>query len=304
MNYAPLPVTLRQLQYVVAVAETLNFRRAAELCAVSQPALSAQLAEAEDALGVRLFDRGRRGVLLTAAGEALVARARGVLLATEDLAAAARGFVDPLAGTLRLGVIPTLGPYLLPRVAPGLRTRFPRLTIAWIEDKTEVLVRRLMAGEVDGALLALVGGLEPLEWAELARDPFVLAMPPEHALASEAGPVSAKRLDRERVLLLDEGHCFRDQALDVCAKAGAEELGFRATSLSTLAQMVAGGTGLTLLPEIAVETEAHRAGLVTRPLAPPAPARTLILAWRPGSAVEPAMRALAEAMTAQLARRS
>lgn len=176
--------------------------------------------------------------------------------------------------------------------------------IVWVEDKTEVLVRRMLQGELDGALMALVGGLEPLAWAQLGRDPFVLAMPVDHRLARSDGPVAAKTLDGERVLLLDEGHCFRDQALDVCAKAGAEELGFRATSLATLAQMVAGGAGLTLLPEITVETEARRANLKTRPLAPPAPARTLILAWRKGAAVEPAMNELAEVIAAEMTGRA
>src|SRR5512138_90938 len=153
MRSAPYPGTLRQLQYVLAVAEARSFRRAAEACRVSQPSLSAQVAEAERALGVRLFERDRRRVLVTAAGEALVARARRVLLEADDLVEAARRGADPLAGTLRVGVIPTVGPYLLPRAAPALRKALPALQILWEEDRTPALVRRVAAGELDGALL-------------------------------------------------------------------------------------------------------------------------------------------------------
>ncbi len=294
MRAAPYPVTLRQLQYVTAIADARSFRRAAEACRVSQPSLSAQVAEAERALGVRLFERDRRRVLVTGAGEAVVARARAVLVAADDLVETARRGADPLAGTLRVGVIPTVGPYLLPRIAPALRKALPRLELHWHEDRTAVLVRRVAAGELDAALLAREADLGELAVAELARDPFVLAVAPGHPLARGAGPVSLQSLEGERVLLLDDGHCLRDQALAVCSRAGAEELGFRATSLSTLVQMVASGAGVTLLPRIAVETEAPRAGLRARPLAEPSPGRTLVLAWRRGSAAEPALRALAE----------
>ena len=293
MRPAPYPVTLRQLQYLVAVAEARSFRRAAEACRVSQPSLSAQVAEAERALGVRLFERDRRRVLVTAAGEALLSRARRVLIEADDLLEAARSGADPLAGTLRIGVIPTVGPYLLPRAAPALREALPGLQIVWEEDKTSALVRRVAAGELDAALLAREAELGDLVQAELARDPFVLAAPPGHPLARGGEPLRPKALEGERVLLLDDGHCLRDQALAVCSRAHAEELGFRATSLSTLVQMVASGAGVTLLPRIAVETEASRAGLRTRPFAEPAPGRTLVLAWRRGGATEPALRAVA-----------
>lgn len=295
MRTAPYPVSLRQLQYALAVAEARSFRRAAEACRVSQPSLSAQLAEAERALGVRLFERDRRRVLVTAAGEALVARARAVLVAADDLLEAARRSADPLAGVLRLGVIPTVGPYLLPRAARALRRALPRLQLLWQEERTAALVRRVEAGELDGAILAHEADLGDLVQAELGRDPFVLAVPPGHPLARGEGPVKLGALDGERVLLLDDGHCLRDQALAVCARAGAEELGFRATSLHTLVQMVAGGAGVTLLPRIA-QGEAPRAGLRARPLAAPAPGRTLVLAWRRGAAAEPALRAAAEVL--------
>jgi LysR family hydrogen peroxide-inducible transcriptional activator len=217
-----------------------------------------------------------------------------VLLEADDLVEAARRGADPLAGTLRIGVIPTVGPYLLPRAAPALRKALPGLQIVWEEDRTAALVRRVAAGELDAALLAREAELGDLVQAELARDPFVLAAPPDHPLGRGGEPLRAGALEGERVLLLDDGHCLRDQALAVCARAHAEELGFRATSLSTLVQMVAAGAGVTLLPRIAVDAEAPRAGLRTRPFAEPAPGRTLVLAWRRGGATEPALRAVAE----------
>jgi LysR family hydrogen peroxide-inducible transcriptional activator len=301
MRAAPHPVTLRQLQYVLAVAETRSFRRAAERCHVSQPSLSAQVAEAERGLGVRLFERDRRGVLLTGAGERLVERARRVLLEADDLVEAARHLGDPLAGALRIGVIPTVAPYLLPEVAPALRKAFPRLQLVWTEDKTAALVARVAAGELDGALLAREADLGDLEQEPLAKDPFVLAVPAGHPLARGDGPVAAEALRGERVLLLDDGHCLRDQALSFCTAAHAEELGYRATSLSTLVQMVAGGAGVTLLPRIAVASAASRARLRVRELAPDAAGRTLVLAWRRRSALAPALRSLAAEIRGALA---
>lgn len=293
MNLGAHAVTLRQLQYAVAVAQELSFRAAAARCHVSQPSLSAQIAELERVLGVALFERNRRRVLVTPAGRDLVDRAHVVLLAFDDLLGAARYHVDPLTGTLRLGVIPTVAPYLVPELDPALRAAFPELTVRWIEDKTDVLVERLHAAQLDGALLAVVSGLGGLEVAPIMEDPFVLAAPPDHPLSEAAGPLRVGELRRHEVLLLDDGHCFRDQALDLCASAGAHELGFRATSLATLVQMVASGAGLTLLPSIAVAVDNRHGRLRTRAFAPPAPARTLALAWRSSSPLDEALRALA-----------
>jgi LysR family hydrogen peroxide-inducible transcriptional activator len=301
MRAAPYPVTLRQLQYALAVAETGSFRRAAERCRVAQPSLSAQLAEAERALGVRLFDRDRRRVLVTPAGEAVLERARRVLVEADDLVETALRRSDPLSGALRLGVIPTVAPYLLPAVAPALRRAFPRLALQWTEEKTAVLVGRVGAGELDGAIAARESDLDDLRAEPLAKDPFVVAVSPAHPLARGSGPVGPGVLAGEKVLLLDDGHCLRAQALDVCSKADAEELGFRATSLATLVQMVAAGAGVTLLPRLAVDAEARRADLRLRPLKDPAPSRTLVLAWRRGAALEPALEAVARAIAEALA---
>ena len=178
----------------------------------------------------------------------MLERARGLLREADDLLAAATRAVDPLAGTLQIGVIPTIAPYLLPRLTPRLRLAFPGLTVLWVEDKTSSVVRGVADGTLDAALLALEADLGDLEAEPLGRDPFVLVAHPEHPLACRPGLASPGELAGADVLLLDDGHCFRDQALSFCARADARELGFRATSLSTLAQMVAGGAGVTLLP--------------------------------------------------------
>lgn len=292
-RHPPHPYTLRQLQYAVAVAESLSFRKAAERCGVSQPSLSAQLAQLEEALGVRLFERDHRRVLVTGAGRALLEQAGRMLLAADDLLEAGRRARDPLAGPLRVGVIPTVSPYLLPAVAPALRKAFPALAVTWVEDRTEALIRELHAGALDAVLLAAEAELGEVEQAVVARDPFLLATPRDHPLGAVRGPATPAELRDVSVLLLDDGHCLREQALAVCARGRARELEYRATSLSTLAQMVAGGAGVTLLPELAAETETRRAGLKLRPFAEPAPQRTIVLAWRPASPAAEGLRRLA-----------
>jgi LysR family hydrogen peroxide-inducible transcriptional activator len=292
-SFAPHPLTLRQLQYAVAVAEARSFRRAAELCHVAQPSLSAQLAQLEDALGTRLFERERRPVLLTPAGEQLVERARRLLVDTDDLMGAARQLRDPLSGALRIGVIPTVSPYLLPEIVPAIRRQHPALTARWVEDKTETLVTSLGEGKIDAALLALEAHLGTLDHEVIARDPFVLATPVGHPLAQARGAARLGELAGATVLLLDDGHCLRDQALSYCSRARAHEADFRATSLSTLAQMVSAGAGVTLLPRLALPTENRRGKLAIRRFAEPAPHRTLALAWRKSSPLGPALRRLA-----------
>jgi LysR family hydrogen peroxide-inducible transcriptional activator len=293
MSYAPHPITLRQLQYVVAVAETLSFRKAAERCHVSQPSLSAQLAQLEEALGVRVFERDKKRVMPTTAGKLLIERAQRLVVDADDLVTAARSAADPLAGMLRIGVIPTIAPYLLPSVTPALRKAFPKLSVAWVEEKTGTLVERLHGGGLDAALLALEAELGDVEHAVIAKDPFVLVTRKGDPLGGKKAEVGRAELRDAQVLLLDDGHCFREQALEYCTRAKAHELSLRATSLATLAQMVAGGMGVTLLPELSVKTEAPRAGLSVRPFCRPPPARTIALIWRKRSALGEALEKLA-----------
>lgn len=293
MRLSPHPFSLRQLQYAVAVARTLSFRAAAEQCHVSQPSLSAQLAQLEEVLGVRLFERDRRRVLLTQAGTELVERAERLLRDVDDLELCAQRYGDPLSGTLRIGVIPTISPYLLPAMTPRLRSRFARLHVAWIEDKTASLLRSLEDGSLDAAILALEAEIGELSAEVIARDPFVLVAPLDHALAKKSGPLSVRELRGADVLLLDDGHCFREQALAVCGAAEARELEFRATSLSTLVQMVAGGAGVTLLPELCLSTEKRRAPLRVRRFKKPVPLRTIALVFRPQSPLASALREIA-----------
>lgn len=289
-------ISLRQLEYAVAVADTLGFHRAAQRCHVSQPALSAQIQQLESALGSALFERDRRGVLLTEAGADLVARARAVLLAVDELLAAASTHVDPYAKTLRVGVIPTIAPYLLPEITPVLSRRFPGLKLIFREEKTEALVEALTRGELDAGLVALQADLGDLETASIGKDPFMLAVPREHRLAARKR-VPVRELDRETVLLLDDGHCFRDQALAVCSRARTKEAPYKATSLATLTQMVSAGLGVTLLPSMAVPVENRRGQLAVLPLESPSPSRTIALAWRRGSALGPLLAEVSKVLS-------
>lgn len=277
--------TLRQLEYVVAIADEGHFGRAAERCAVSQPALSAQVAELERRLGVTLFERGRHGAVVTPEAAPLVARARRVLAEADDLVREADDRSGEVIGALRLGAIPTMAPYLLPAVVAELRRRQPRAELRLREDRTVDLLARLRDGELDLGLLAGPVDGDDLAVAELAEEAFVLALPEGHDFAGRS-PLPASALAGLPVILLEEGHCLRDQALSLCATVGASPLAdIQATSLPTLTQLVAGGQGVTLLPASAVAVEARAGvGLTTRPLRAPAPRRTVVLAWRRSSA--------------------
>lgn len=285
--------TVRQLEYLAAVAELRSFRRAAESCHVSQPALSAQIQQLERLLGARLFERDRRRVLPTPAGAAAAARAREILERLDVLAASARGLGRPLAGTLRFGVIPTIAPYLLPKALPAVRRRHPELRLQLREEQTDRLVELAQAGSLDLLLLALEAELGSMDLLPLFHDPFLLAAPSEHRLAGRRS-VRESDLEGEAVLLLDDGHCLRHQALEVCRRRGGHELAdFRASSLPTLVQMVAGGAGVTLLPALAAPALATR-GLAVVPFARPAPYRTIGFAFRRSSARREEFQQLAE----------
>jgi LysR family hydrogen peroxide-inducible transcriptional activator len=225
----------------------------------------------------------------------VVAHARRILVDVDDLITTAAAGKDPFAGTLRIAVIPTIAPYLLPWVTPAIAERWPRLRLALKEEKTEDMLASLRSGSLDAGVLALVEGMSDLDHALILEDPFVAALPRHHALAKKK-TVAMADLDEEPVLLLDEGHCLRDQALALCKRAGASETDLRATSLATLVQMVSAGIGVTLLPSIAVDVENRRGQLAIRPLAGKTQGRTIVLAWRKESALSVPLRELARVM--------
>lgn len=273
--------SLRQLEYAVALADAGHFGRAARACHVTQPALSTQIQRLEEELGLRLFERSRRGATLTPSGRWVVARARAVLEGVDELVEVAGGAGAPLCGPLHLGVIPTLAPYLLPQWLPRVREAYPELQLYLHEDRTARLVEALVGGRLDLLLLALPLDAPGLETLPIFHEVFLLAVPRGHRLARTRGGVMQSELEGEPVLLLEDGHCLRDQALDVCRMAGARESDqIRAASLTTLAQMVAGGLGVTLLPESAVAIEAASSEVVVRRFRAPAPTREIGLAWR------------------------
>jgi LysR family hydrogen peroxide-inducible transcriptional activator len=292
----PMPdIKLKDLRYLVAVADLQHFGKAAERCFVSQPTLSAQLRKLEDSLGLQLIERQPKRAALTDAGAEIVARARLIVDASDEMVQLSRTHRDPLAGRLRLAMLPTIGPYLLPRVAGKLRKALPRLELGLYETQTGPMLAKLRAGELDLGVLALPVDLEGLEARALFVEPFVLAVPTTHPLARRAS-VRLEDLEGESVLLLDEGHCLRDQALAVCSRAGATETqDFRATSLETLRQMVAAGAGITLLPELASRGAYGNArGVTNLPFAKPAPSRQIGVVWRKSSARRAAIDAVSK----------
>lgn len=302
MNYTPYPLTLRQLQYIIAVATQKSFRKAAEACHVSQPSLSAQIAQVEQVLGVQLFERNRRKVMLTSAGQIFVERARTVLTMMGELIDSALDLADPFSGPLKIGLIPTIGPYLLPEIAPVLRGQYPKLNFIWTEEKTAILIQQLVHGELDAAIMALVADISEFPYTVLGKDAFVFASANQHPLAVSKRTIRPEELEGELVLLLEDGHCFREQALSFCTKMAAEEADYRATSLPTLVQMVAGNAGVTLLPSLALAVENRRKTLHIRTFAPKAPSRTIILVWRKNSALETVIKAMGETLRVSYAR--
>ena len=287
-------MNLRALQYFVKLADLRHFSKAADACFVSQPTLSTQIRKLEEELDVQLVERSPKNIMLTAAGEEIAQRARQVLADIDQIRKVARRSRNPAEGTLRLGIFPTLAPYLLPHVVPGLRQRYPQLRLQLAEEKTEDVLRMLHRGDLDAALLALPLADAGLEVEILFREPFVLALPAQHALSRRAR-VSLEDLEGSELLLLEEGHCLREHALEVCALAGAHErVDFHATSMETLRQMVAADVGITLMPLLSVKPPiAATENLVVRPFSSDAPSRTIAMVWRSSSALGTFLRELA-----------
>lgn len=290
-------MNLRELQYLVALADHRHFGRAAEACFVSQPTLSTQIRKLEDELGVALFERSPRNLMLTTAGQDIVVRARRIITEVGAIKDAARRLSAPESGTLYLGVFPTLGPYFLPHVMQEIQDRFPRLELFLTEEKSDLLLDRLLTGKLDAALLALPVHDAQLESELLFEEPFLLAVPQSHALANRRSLPIAELMHYD-LLLLEEGHCLRDQALAICERSGSRETnGFRATSLETLKQMVMAGIGMTLIPALAT----HGMALYSRPVhllafEDASPSRQIALVWRRTSARTPLLRQLAAAL--------
>jgi len=296
MKAINIHLSLRALGYLVALAETRHFGKAAERCFVSQPTLSAQIKKMEGQLGVQLVERGQQ-VRLTDFGERVVERARRVIDEAREIEELARNVQDPLAGELRIGLIPTVGPYLLPHIAGPLHEKFPRLRLLLLEHQTHQLIEMLKSGELDVAILALPIPMERLVTRVLYTETFQVALPQGHPLGKRRR-LTLDDLDGETLLLLEDGHCLRDQALAVCRLAKVREApDFRATSLETLRQMVAAGVGITLLPSLAVEQQEARApAMAVRRFQDPEPSRTIAAAWRAGCAREETITHLCSAI--------
>ncbi len=293
--------TLRQLQYLKLLAEHRSFSRAADAAHVTQPTLSAGIHELEKILGAPVVDRARSGVILTSVGEEAVRRAGQILAQAEDLVQAANSAGQPLSGRFRLGVIPTIAPFLLPKALPILRDRFPKLRLFLREDLTQRLIASLKAGALDAALIALPYDTAGLETEAVSTDALLAAVPANHPL-SQFSSIAPERLEGDELILLEDGHCLRDHALEACGldppKAGLDGA-FAATSLPTLVQMVGSGLGVSLLPAMAVEAGlTDHVPVTIRPLDALKPSRDIVVCWRAGSSRRGEGRLLAETLKA------
>ena len=279
--------TLRQLQYLKLLVDHGGFGKAAEAAHVTQPTLSAGIQELEKILGAPVVDRARSGLILTAVGEASLAKARIILNEAEELVQAARSSGQPLTGRFRLGVIPTVAPFLLPRALPLLKSRFPQLRLYLREDLTQRLIAALKAGALDAALIALPFDMTGLDYAHVADDEILAALPAGHRLTGQAR-TRPSELEDEDLILLEDGHCLTDHALAACGlrppRNGEASASFAATSLPTLVQMVGSGLGVTFLPAMAVEAGVTDGTTIEiRPLQADRPTREIVVAWRSGS---------------------
>ena len=291
-------ITLKQLRYLSSLSHHRHFGKAAKACAVTQPALSMQIQELEAELGVPLVERRPGEVTLTDIGEDVVHRAERVLAGTRDLADFARHRGRLLTGRLQLGVIPSIAPYVLPKILPVLQRRYPDLQVVLRETQTGALIEELTRGALDVIMLALPADDAEIESIRLFDDPFLLAVPSTDN-RSERERVSVDDIDMQRLLLLEEGHCLRDQALAFCSSS-RRDVSLGATSLATVMQMVANGYGITLLPQVAVDVELRDERVKLLRFAEPAPGRTVGLAWRRTSPRKVDFAALGQLITGTL----
>jgi len=285
-------VNIRDLQYLVAVYELNSFSKAAQRCYVSQPTLSGQLKKLETGLGARLIERSTRKILFTRLGEKVVVQAREILRLVDHIKDLAQETDDPMAGDIHLGLIPTIGPFLLPKIVPKIGERYPQMKLFLYELQTDKLIRKLLEGELDAIVLAKLDWAYPIGEIPLYTEKLKLAISSSDPLASRKRAVKLSVLDGRSVLMLEDGHCLRDQAMGVCFSAGAkEDQRFQATSLDTLLHMVATGAGTTLVPELACEKNLE--GITFLNFSAPAPSRDIILAMRNNSVRKPALEQLA-----------
>lgn len=289
MDFRSHPFSLRQVQYAVAVSESGGFGRAARLCGVSQPSLSAQVSKLEEMLGIQLFERHARSVLLTAQGEALMPGLHALLQSADQVEQHAKILCGNAALVLRVGVIPSVAPYLLPQRAPALRAL--SFAVHWLELQTHECERALAAGELDAILIADPPSSPSLSCAELGFEPFRLLVPVDHPLR---GSVTSTAVQSGELLLLEDGHCLRDQTLELCMIQDSQRSPYRATSLATVVQMVAAGMGVTVIPESAVETETRSRQLRALPFVGESVGRRLRLIWRSRSPCQGELRDLAD----------
>lgn len=293
--------TLRQLRYLVTLCETRHFGRAAEQCMVTQPTLSSGIQELEALLGVKLFERNKRNVIPTLIGLELSERAQKVLQQVEDIVELSHKGSEPLSGNLRLGAIPTIGPFLLPQVLPTLRNSHPNLKLYLREDQTAKLLEQLSAGNLDVLILALPYDIEGARSQIVGDDPFYVAVPKNHPLAKNK-VIKHDEIPENEILLLEEGHCLREHALAACALSRTNSQDeVRGTSLYTLVQMVASGLGITFVPEMAVKSDILKsADVVTIPMEQTATPRQIGLVWRRTSARDAEFRLLADIISSIL----
>ncbi len=286
-------MNIRDLQYLVAVHDLNNFSKAAERCYVSQPTLSGQLKKLEDELGSELIERSTRQVLFTQLGEEVVRYAREALQTVEQIRSVAKQSDDPMAGDFHLGLIPTVGPFLLPIIMPELSRLYPSTNLFLYELRTEDLLEKLHKGEIDAAILAKLDWDQSFHQIDLYDEPMQLAVSRDDPLLQDNQPVALDVLDNREVLMLEDGHCLRDQALDVCFSAGAkEDQRFKATSMDTLLHMVATGTGMTLIPELATRNRVQGIRFVN--FSDPVPQREVVMLTRKSSARKEALKNMAD----------